>query len=357
MELGAMKRQEFGALVLLAAIWGMSFLLIRIAAPKLGPLTLVTARMLIAGGILLLYVISTRRQRPDLRQFWKAYLVLGLLNSVLPLSLETFAVLHLPASLVAILLTAVPLFTALASAMWLREQLTGAKLAGLLLGLLGVGALVGWSRLPLTRMVVLAIGAVLLAAVFYALASIYAKVTFRGTSALSLTIGQELVAGTIMLPLALVSPPAAPPSLTVVAAVIVLGLVMTAGGNLLYFYLLDHVGPTKTQSVAFLIPVFALLASMVFLGEPVTGGTLLGLGIILAGVGLVIEVRMRLPRMGLRAALLSQPALPSDAILLDSAKVPTASRLSGALFVDRALVYDRYSTRRDSHERRPAMCI
>jgi drug/metabolite transporter (DMT)-like permease len=104
-----MKRQEFGALVLLAAIWGVSFLLIRIAAPTLGPLTLVTARMLIAGGALLLYVIITARQRPDLRQFWKAYLVLGLLNSVLPLSLETFAVMHLPASLVAILLTAVPL--------------------------------------------------------------------------------------------------------------------------------------------------------------------------------------------------------------------------------------------------------
>jgi drug/metabolite transporter (DMT)-like permease len=254
---------------------------------------------------------------------------------------------HLPASLVAILLTAVPLFTALAAAVWLHERLTMAKLVGLLLGMLGVGALVGWSGLPLTRMVVLTIGAVLLAAVFYALAGIYAKVTFRGTPALSLTIGQELLAGTIMLPLALVSPPAAPPSLLVVGAVVVLGLVMTAGGNLLYFYLLDHVGPTKTQSVAFLIPVFALLASVVFLGEPVTGGTLLGMAIILAGVGLVIEVRMPMPRV----------ALPHDARLLDSARLSTVSRLSGAWLADRVPVYDRHSTRRDNHERRPAMCI
>jgi drug/metabolite transporter (DMT)-like permease len=196
-------------------------------------------------------------------------------------------------------------------------------------------------------MVVLTIGAVLLAAVFYALASIYAKFAFRGTPALSLTIGQELLAGTLMLPLALADRPVAPPSLTVVGAVAVLGLVMTAGGNLLYFYLLDHVGPTKTQSVAFLIPVFALLASVVFLGEPVTGGTLLGMAIILAGVGLVIEVRMRLAGV----------ALSRDAMLLDSARIPIASRLSGAWLADRAPVYDRHSTRRDSHERRSAMCI
>jgi drug/metabolite transporter (DMT)-like permease len=351
-----MKRQEFGVLMLLAAIWGMSFLLIRVAAPILGPLTLVTARMLIASGGLLLYILARRQQRPALRSSWKGYLVLGLLNSALPLSLEAFAVIHVPASLVAILVTAAPLFTALAATVWLHEQVTPAKLVGLLLGLLGVGVLIGWSPVPLTSMVVLAVGAVLLAALSYAVASIYAKVAFRAMPALSLTLGQELLAGLVMLPLALASPPAALPSLAAFGATIVLALVMTAGGNLLYFYLLDHVGPTKTQSVAFLIPVFALLAGVVFLGEPVTGGMLTGLSIVFAGVLLVFEAPMRLLRIPLLTALVTQLALPRGETFLRPARAPSAFRPSGAWTVDRATVYDRHSTRRPIHKRRAPMC-
>ena len=351
-----MKLQQFSALVLLAAIWGVSFLLIRVAAPILGPPTLITARMLIASGALLLYVFAMRRQLPTLHQSWKAFLILGLLNSALPLSLEIFAVLHIPPSLVAILLTAVPLFTALAAAVWLRERLTPAKMVGLLLGLLGVGVLVGWSTLQLTHMVVLAIVAVLFAALLYALAGIYAKVTFRSTPALSLVIGQELLSGIVMLPLTIVSPPVAWPTLEVLGATVVLALVMTAGGNLLYFYLLDHVGPTKTQSVAFLIPVFTLLASVMFFGESVTGGTVVGLGIIFAGVVLVNEVRVwparfprpAMPAWGLRTSLVDGASFP--------ARLRTRSRPFRAWSVDVARVYDRHSTRRRTHERSSAMC-
>lgn len=350
-----MRRQEFGVLVLLAAIWGVSFLLIDIAAPMLGPLPLVSARMLIATAALLVYARVTHRQRPSLRESWKAYLVLGLLNSALPLSLEAFAVLHVPASLVAILVTAAPLFTALAAAGWLGERLAPAKLAGLLLGLLGVGLLIGWSPLPLTIPVVLAVGAGLLAALLYALGSIYAKVAFRGAPAVSLAIGQELLAGLVLLPPTLLHLPPALPSPVAIAAMLVLALVMTAGGNLLSFYLLDHVGPTKTQSVALLIPVFTLLASVAFLDEPVAGGTAAGLGIILASVGLVIEVRVRLPRVAQPAAG-TQLALPAGATHFDSASMPMPPRPSRAWPQDQVWAYDRHSTRRATHERRTAMC-
>lgn len=345
-----MKRLEFGAFVLLSAIWGVSFLLTSVAAPILGPLALVTARILIAGVALLLYARMTQHQRPALRRSWKAYLALGLLNSALPPTLEAFAVLHVPTSLVAILLTAVPLLTALAATVALHERLTIAKLVGLLLGLLGVGVLIGWSTLQLTPPVVLAIGATLLAALLYALAGIFAKIRFRGTPPLALAIGQEMLAGMIMLPLALASPPATAPSLLVVGVVMVLALVMTAGGNLLYFYLLDHVGPTKTQSVAFLIPVFALLASVVFLDETVTHGMLLGLGMIFVAVGLVIEVR--LPKLGpVLLPLKTQMALPRSRLLLDAAGMPSVSRPIRAWSTSGESVYDRHSIRRHTRER------
>jgi drug/metabolite transporter (DMT)-like permease len=345
-----MKRLEFGAFVVLSAIWGVSFLLTRIAAPILGPLALVTARILIASVALLLYALVMRQQRPALRRSWKAYLVLGLLNSALPPSLEAFAVLHVPTSLVAILLTAVPLLTALAATVALHERLTVAKLVGLLLGLLGVGVLIGWSTLQFTLPVVLAIGATLLAALLYSLAGIFANITFRGTPPLALAIGQELLAGMIMLPLALASPPASTPSLLVVGVVMVLALVMTAGGNLLYFYLLDHVGPTKTQSVAFLIPVFALLASVVFLGEPLTTGTLLGLGMIFVAVGLVLDVRLPMVRPTL-PAMVTQRAFAHGGLFLNSAGMLSASRPIRAGSTGSGMVYDRHSIRRHSRER------
>jgi drug/metabolite transporter (DMT)-like permease len=196
--------------------------------------------------------------------------------------------------------------------------------------------------------VVLGVGAVLLAALFYALGSIYAKIAFRSTPALSMTIGQELLAGLMMLPLTLVNPPVVAPTLPVLAATLILALVMTAGGNLLYFYLIDHVGPTKTQSVAFLIPVFALLAGVVVLGEPMTSGTLIGLGIIFSGVALVAELnigRVRLPRpalalKGMRTALAGGLSFP--------ATVPTSARPFRGWSVDGLPVYDRHSTRRDT---------
>jgi drug/metabolite transporter (DMT)-like permease len=352
-----MKLRNVGALLLLAMIWGISFLLIRIAAPELGPLTLVNARMLIASSVLLLYAVALRQARPQLRASWKAYLILGALNTALPLTLEAIAVVHLSASLAAMLVTTTPLFTALAAALWLGERLTLPKLIGLVLGLVGVGILVGWSPLPLSLTVGVAVGASLLSALFYALAGIYAKVAFRKTPALSLAIGQALLAGVVMLPLTLAAPPSTFPTLPAIGATVTLALVMTAGGNLLYFYLIDQIGPTKTQSVAFLIPVFALLAGAL-LGEPLTSSTLLGLGIILMSVVLVTEVQLRMRRLSMPTAVLrrAQLGLASVQPLTRSAALPISSRPFRAWPTASTPMYDRHSIRRHTYERSSAMC-
>lgn len=282
-----MKPLDLLMVLALAVIWGLSFLLVRVAAPVLGPLGLVAARMLVASLALLLYGRLAHRPLPNLRASWRAYLALGALNSVLPLALEAFAVVQLSTSLVAILATTTPLFTVLAAAIWLRERLTLANVAGVLLGLAGVAVLVGGESLPSGAEGAVAVGAALLAALLYALGGIYAKVAFRDTSPLALAIGQELLAGLLILPLAVATPPAAALTPGVVAATLTLALVMTAGGNLLYFALIVRVGPTRTQVVSFLVPVVALLVGALLLGEPVSGASVSGLAIIFAGVALI----------------------------------------------------------------------
>ncbi|HMQ33442.1 MAG TPA: DMT family transporter, partial [Chloroflexaceae bacterium] len=274
------------------------------------------ARMLIAGGVLLGYALLTRHPLPDLRSAWPAYLTLGALNSALPLALEAFAVVELSASLAAILAATVPLFTVLAAAVWLRERLTVAKVAGVLLGMAGVAVLVGGGSVPTGAMAALAVGAMLLAALLYALGGIYTRVAFSGTSPLALSIGQEVLAGLLLLPFALAAPSTGVPATpAVLAATLTLALVMTAGGNLLFFALIARAGPTRTQVVGFLIPVVALLAGALLLGEPVGAGTLAGLAAIFAGVGLVLR-----PQHGARTSItphgntpdaLARPALPA----------------------------------------------
>ncbi|GAB4430199.1 MAG: DMT family transporter [Chloroflexi bacterium OHK40] len=322
-----MKPLDLLMVLALAVIWGLSFLLVRIAAPVLGPLGLVAARMLVASLALLLYGRLAHRPLPNIRASWRAYLALGALNSVLPLALEAFAVVQLNASLVAILATTTPLFTVLAAALWLRERLTLANVAGVLLGLTGVAVLVGGGSLPSGSQGVVAVGAALLAALLYALGGIYAKVAFRDTSPLALAIGQELLAGLLVLPLVLATPPAVAPTPGVLAATLTLALVMTAGGNLLYFALITRVGPTRTQVVSFLVPVVTLVAGALLLGEPVSSASIAGLAIIFVGVALIAR-----PRPGTVVTLPAQPRFQGQG--LATPIVP-----SGPLF-------DRHSRRR-----------
>lgn len=285
-----MNPRDMFKLLLLAAIWGASFLLIRIAAPVLGPVGLVTARMLIASTVLWLYAHATGRRLPALRSEWRTYLTLGALNSAVPLALEAYAVVHLSASLVAILAATTPLFTALAAAVWLGERLTVRRAVGLLVGMSGVAAIVGWSELSLTSTAALALGAALLSAILYAVSGVYVKVAVHHSPALPLTIGRELTAGLLLLPLALAAPQHSDVDALVVAATVTLALVMTAGGTLLYFNLIVRLGPTQTQSVSFLVPGVAVLLGVLLLDEPLTAGMVLGLGLVLASVGLVTDL-------------------------------------------------------------------
>lgn len=284
-----MNARELGALVLLGALWGVSYLFIRVAVPELGPFVLMGARVSLAVLALTLYAAAIGRL-PKFRGRVRQFLILGTVNSAIPFSLIAAAEIEIPASLAAILNATTALFVAVVAAFWIGENLTVMKVAGLLLGIVGVAVLVGFPAVPLTGAVLLAVGAMLAASLSYAVGGVYAKKTFEGVPSLTMAIGQQSGAAAILLPLAAATTTNRAPSTAAVIAVLSIALLSTAVAYLLYFYLIRSAGPTKTLTVTFLIPAFGLFFGVVFLDEPFGLGTFVGLGLILASVALVNEI-------------------------------------------------------------------
>jgi drug/metabolite transporter (DMT)-like permease len=287
-----MNTKQIGALLLLSALWGGSFLFMRIAAPVLGPVLLIELRVLIAGVALLVYMLVTRSAF-DLRARWKHYLVIGIINSAIPFTLIATAELYLTAGLAATLNATSPLFGAVVAAIWINEALTKKKVIGLALGLLGVSILVGWSPFPFSLTLAVSVAASLAAAACYGIGGVYTKVYMQGASSKAVATCSQLGAALVLLPLIFVAPSRHAPTPVVLLAVVALALLCTAVAYLLYFWLIEHAGPTRALTVTFLAPIFGVLWGTVLLSEPLSLSTFIGFGIILLGTGFVTGIRLR----------------------------------------------------------------
>jgi drug/metabolite transporter (DMT)-like permease len=285
-----MKPIDWARLLLLAALWGGSYLFIRLAAPVLGVFFTMSLRVILAAFALIIYGVVTK-QSLQFRQSWRSYLLLGFLNNVIPFILIAIAVVNLNASMAAILNATTPLFTAIVAAHQLNESLTKRKLLGLLLGVLGVAVLVGWSPLPLSASVITGILFALIAACSYGFAAVYARRTFANAKAIDTATGQLIGSSLLLLPVAVVSVPNTMPSIGISLSVIVLALACTAFAYLLYFQLIASAGATRSATVTFLIPIFSLLFGTVLLSEPINSGVIVGLAVILLSVWLVIGAK------------------------------------------------------------------
>ncbi len=288
-----MSVRDLGLLTALGALWGASFIFIRVSAPALGPFALVEFRVFLAAAALAVYALAIVGKSLEIRHRWKGFLLLGALNAAIPFSLISIAQLELTASFGAILNSTTPLFGAMVAAVWIGESLTARKIIGLVMGVAGVAVLVGWSPMPLDLALVLAVAASLTAALFYGIGSVYAKRSFTGIPPLGLAIGQLAGAAVVVLPAAAADLPREAPSTAVAVSVLALALLSTAVAYLIYFRLIASVGPTKTLTVTFLVPVFGVFLGAWILSEPIGAGTLAGLAIILASVFLVNEIRFK----------------------------------------------------------------
>jgi drug/metabolite transporter (DMT)-like permease len=290
-----MGPRDLGALVLLSALWGASFIYIRVAVPALGPFVLVELRVGLAAVVLALCAALLGRL-PKLRCRWRQFALLGAVNVAIPFSLISAAEINLTASLAAILNSTTVMFTAVVAAVWMGDALTARKLVGVALGIAGVTVLVGWDPIAMNWVVALSVGAMLAASLAYALGSVYAKRTFADSPPLAIASGQLTAAAMLMVPLAAVSAPEQSPSTIVVLSVLGLALPSTAVAYMLYFRLIANVGPTSTSTVTLLVPLFGLLFGVVLLDEPVGVGTLAGLVLILSSVILITGLGAARPK-------------------------------------------------------------
>jgi drug/metabolite transporter (DMT)-like permease len=287
----SMRPKDLAALLALAALWGGSFLFIRIAVPSLGPFPLVAGRVMIAG-LVLWAGMRVMGKRVELRAHAGPLLVLGALNAAIPFALMAAAELHITASLAAMLNATVPFWGALFGMLWLGERIDVRRAIGLVLGVVGVGVLVGWSPIALTPGVLASVAAMLVATCCYALSGVYTKKRLSGVSSPTLALGQQLGASVWLALPAVWQLPRAHPTGLAIWSVLALAVLCTALAYPLYFGLIASVGPTNTTTVTYLIPLFGTVWGALFLGEPVTAGMLAGLSLILGSVLLVNQVRL-----------------------------------------------------------------
>jgi drug/metabolite transporter (DMT)-like permease len=285
-----MKNRDLGLLFALASIWGSSYIFISVAAPVIGPFWVVLVRTAL-GWLMLSGIARLRGQGVNWRRHWMKYGMMSALNVAIPFVLISTAELTVPGALAAILNATTPLFTALVVTLVYGERLTPPRLTGLALGMVGVVLVVGWDAGQLTNTFILSAGMLLLASLFYALASIYGKTRFKDSVPLASATGQLGSAALLVLPFALANPPTQPLTIHVIVSLLMLGLVCSAAAYLIYFRLLANVGATNTTTVTFLSPFFSILWAWLFLGQTIGVQQFIGLLVILSGLFLVTGFR------------------------------------------------------------------
>jgi len=285
-----MTLQNILKLVLLAALWGSSFVFMRIISPTLGTIVTAGFRMLIGGGVIVAYLL-VRSARLNLRRDLPHYFWMGVLNGVIPFSLYAYSALIIPASYSAVINTTTPMFGAVLAALVLKEKLTPRKALGILVGVGGVTLVAQVGSQSVQGEFLWGVFASLGAAFCYAVAGIYMKKYGSRTDPIAIAGCGQFLAGLLMLPLIPFFPPKAELTATVVFNLLGLSLLGGTLAFIVFYKLLAEIGPSKTLSVAFIIPVFGMIWSALFLGEHITPTMVLGAVIVILGTYFVVSGR------------------------------------------------------------------
>ncbi|MBN1243755.1 MAG: DMT family transporter [Spirochaetales bacterium] len=283
-----MNLADAALLLFLAAIWGSSFIFMRHLSPILGPLVLTATRML-AAGTLLAAGFALAKVRLDWRRNWPRYLLLGALNTAAPWLLFAWAALHQGGAVSSVVNALTPLWGAVFAALLLGEPIGARKLAGIVLGVAGV-ALIGFAGAGSAAKGggLLPVLACVLATVLYGLFGAWTKRFAADLAPRAITAGSLVSGGLILLPFALADSgkaSVAPPSAWLLA--LAFSLLCSALAYLIYYRLIARAGVAFALSVTLLIPVFALLWGLLFLGEGLAPTDLAGAALVLSGTGLI----------------------------------------------------------------------
>ncbi len=281
---------EWAMLLLLGAIWGASYLFIKVGGAEIPTFTFVAGRTLIATLALLVVLRARREGLPRTVRAWLPLIGMGIFNGVVPYTLITWGELHITSGLASILTAAMPLFAVIMAHFWTDdERLTPFKIVGIIVGFLGVIVLFLPELRQGIQLEFLGEVAVVIAAASYALSGIIARRFLGGVSHVVASTGQLASAAIFMVPLSLIfeHPFAHRPSLAAIGSLLILALVGTAFAYVLYYWLIEHTGVTRTSLVTYVIPITGIIWGALLLSESIEWESLVGLALIIAGIGFV----------------------------------------------------------------------
>jgi hypothetical protein len=282
--------------LLLAMIWGASFLFMRTAAVEFGAWTTAGLRVSVAA-LFLLPLLWLRGQVSVLRAHWRPVFVVGLFNSALPFALYSFAVQHITTGLSSILNATVPLFGALVAWLWLGDKPSFSRASGLGVGFVGVLLLMGGEASFKTQASGIsplwAVAACLLATLSYGVSANFAKKYIPHVPPLATATGSQMGATLALMLPALWSWPDHQPGLQAWGALGLVGVLCTGVAYILYFRLIEHTGPARALTVTFLVPVFAIAYGVALLGEHITPWMIACGVVIVIGTGLASGLLQR----------------------------------------------------------------
>jgi drug/metabolite transporter (DMT)-like permease len=267
----------------MSVLWGIPYLFIKLAVDELSPPVIVAGRTAIAAAVLLPIAIATGVLR-ELRGRLGVVTALALVHVVGPFLLITYGEVYIASGLTALLLATQPLIIAvLALRFDPTERVRGRRLVGLGIGLIGVAAVVGFDIGARDRDGLAGAGMVLLAGVGYACATFLVKRKLAGVSPLGVAAGTMSITTVLLAPVAFLTAPTVPPSLTAISSVVVLGLFSTALALVLFYQLIAVAGAGPAALVSYTSPAVAVLLGVAVLNEPLSPVTVLGFGMIVAG--------------------------------------------------------------------------
>lgn len=284
-----MRTYDASRWLLLATLWSLQFIFMRVAVPVLGTAPVAEARALFATLFLLPWVVWFARQKIGLLEHWRDHLAVGLVNNVLPFLCFAFAATVLPAGYLAIINGLVPLWAALIAAPVLKERLGPGRIAGFALGIAGVALIVNLGPVELSARTALGTLAGVTGAALWGWAGVMIKQRTGRLPPMGIAAGSIAFAAVMMAPAWAVAPPAAAWTPEAVGAVIALGALCSGLAYLPFFTLIRDIGPSRTLTVGLAVPVLGILWGWLLLDEAVTLPMLGGAALVLAALALVLR--------------------------------------------------------------------
>ncbi len=274
-------------LITLSAIWGSSFIFMRIISPAIGPILTSFSRLFIAGIFFLIYY-KIKGVKANLKEDIKIIAIIGLINTTIPFTLYAIAALYIPAGISSIINSMSPMFGMIFSLLILHEKATLKGVFGLILGIVGVGLITNGGAVSVDKASLLGMGAAAIAAMCYGLASVLIKKYATHIKPVVMAGYSQFIASLYLIPLIPFQKTQIQLNTTVLISALLLALLCSAFAYILYYNLVAGVGPTKTLTVTFLIPIFAILWGVLFLKESIFLMTIVGMVVVLLGTRLVL---------------------------------------------------------------------